>query len=95
MKNKNPWERTKKDWMDNQPAGERNAWIKAITKSVGVSSKATSIRGKSKYQKAARKAAKQFDEMFDNKHKKIVQQALVSGKVVPVEVLIDYPDLII
>jgi len=89
-KAKEPWELSKDEFEGNQPAGERTRWINAKTSMAGVSSKATSARGKIKYQDVARKAAKEFDTAFEQRHKKIVEQAISEGKI---ESHPDYPEL--
>jgi len=56
------------DWKGNQPAGDRNEWIRIRLSVKGISTKPTSIRGKIRYQDAARKAAEEFDRNLEKKY---------------------------
>jgi len=61
------------DWKGNQPAGDRNAWIKARLTSGGIPTKPTSTRGKIRYQNEARKAAEEFDKNLEKKYQNYVE----------------------
>ncbi|MCK4525987.1 hypothetical protein KAW18_01345, partial [candidate division WOR-3 bacterium] len=69
------------DWAANQPAGERNQWIRTRLNEQDIPLKPTSVRGKSNYQNAARKAAKEFDEIFKKRYQVYLEK--IKLKAVP------------